>query len=151
MNIQAKIIFRVLYILVGIIFYFSAIAQTKEVPYTLDDRDRMIRLEEQIQSLRNDNQSLRNEMQAMRNEFNAKFEALNSKIEVIFWGFGVIISLMLFLLGYIIFDRKKDIEPLKEKTHSISERQNNVIKALRDFANENPKLLEFLKSHGLYK
>jgi hypothetical protein len=52
-------------------------------------------------------------------------------------------------LGYIIFDRKKDIEPLKEKTHSISERQNNIIKALKDFANENPKLLEFLKSHGL--
>jgi peptidoglycan hydrolase CwlO-like protein len=156
MNIQSKITFRVLYIVVGIIFYLSATAQNKEVPYTLDDRDRMIRLEEQLQSLRNDNQSLRNEMQAMRNEmqsmrneFNAKFEALNSKIEVIFWGFGVVISLMLFLLGYIIFDRKKDIKPLKEKTHSISERQNNIIKALRDFANENPKLLEFLKSHGL--
>jgi hypothetical protein len=62
MKTQSNIIFRVLFITVGIIFYLSAIAETKEVPYTLDDRDRIIRLEEQIQSLRNHNQSLRNEM-----------------------------------------------------------------------------------------
>jgi peptidoglycan hydrolase CwlO-like protein len=149
MKIQSKIIFRVTFIVVGIIFYFTATAQTKEVPYTLDDRDRMIRLEEQVQSLRN-------EMQSMRNEFNAKFEALNTKIDslhneivAIYWILGIFISFTLLLLGYIIFDRKKDIEPLKEKTHAISENQNNIIKALKDFANENPKLLEFLKSHGL--
>jgi len=30
----------------------------KEIPYTLDDRDRLIRVEEQVQSLRNEMQSL---------------------------------------------------------------------------------------------
>jgi peptidoglycan hydrolase CwlO-like protein len=99
---------------------------------------------------------MRNEMQSMRNEFNAKFEALNAKIDsllneivAVYWILSIFISCTLVLLGYIIIDRKKDIEPLKEKTHSISENQNNIIKALKDFANENPKLLEFLKSHGL--
>jgi predicted PurR-regulated permease PerM len=164
MEIQSKIIFRVIFIVGGIIFYFSGTAQTKEVPYTLDDRDRMIRLENEIHSLRNEMngkyESLRNEMQSMRNELNTKLESqrnemqalrneFNAKFEVIYWAFGFLISLILALFGYIVFDRKKDIEPLKEKTHSISENQNNIIKALKDFANENPKLLEFLKSHGL--
>jgi predicted PurR-regulated permease PerM len=99
MKTKSNIIFRLLFTVVGIIFYFTAIAQTIEVPYTLDDRDRMIRLEEQVQSLRN-------EMQSMRNEFNAKFEALNTKIDslhneivAIYWILGIFISFTLLFIG----------------------------------------------------
>jgi len=45
----------------------SAFSQVKEVPFTLDDRDRIIRTEEQVNSL--------------RNEMNARYEATDVKIE----------------------------------------------------------------------
>jgi len=61
--------------LLFIFFCFSLLCvteikgQTNNVPFTLDDRDRIIRLEEKVESL--------------RNEMNAKFEVQNDKINEI--------------------------------------------------------------------
>ena len=50
-------------IVVFMAFTVSLLAQNNEISFTQDDRDRLIRLEEQYHSLRNEMQSLRNEMQ----------------------------------------------------------------------------------------
>ena len=87
----------------------SAFSQSKAVPFTLDDRDRIIRTEEQINSLRNEMnarfEASDQKIESLRNEVNAKFEVQN-------WGTGILVALMLFLLGYIIWDRRTALNPI---------------------------------------
>ena len=113
--------------------------QTKEVPFTLDDRDRLIRNEAAIQSLRN-------EMNSLRNEMNYKFESLQTQISDIktflFWGFGILFSMMVFLFGFVLWDRRTTVAPVKRENERI-------IKALTDYSENHPKLAEILRNAGI--
>jgi len=48
------------------------LSQIKEVPYILDDRDRLIRVEEQIKSLET-------QIKSLRDETNIRFEAMQKE------------------------------------------------------------------------
>jgi hypothetical protein len=81
--------------LIVLLFFLSltagAYAQVQEVPFTLDDHDRIMRTEEQIKSLRN-------EMNAKFESVDQRFETMESKFDLIYWLFGVLFALILFLL-----------------------------------------------------
>jgi len=113
----------------------SAFPQSQEVPFTLEDRDRIMRTEEKVQSL--------------RNEMNTKFEAVDSKIETLYWGFGIMIALMLFLFGYIIWDRRTALNPIQNKTVNLEERLNKIEFAYREQAKKDPGFAEILRHTGL--
>jgi Na+/citrate or Na+/malate symporter len=106
----------------------SAFSQVKEVPFTLDDRDRIIRTEEQIKSL--------------RNEMNARFEVQN-------WGTGILVALMLFLLGYIIWDRRSALNPIQAKTIILEERVRKLEHVSKEQAKKDPVFAELLRAAGL--
>ena len=95
--------------------------QSREVPFTLDDRDRAIQMNEKLNS--------------QQKQIDFKFDSLQQQInyqkELFFWGFGIMISLMLFTLGFIIWDRKTVTEPIRENTQSL-------IQTLREYAKEQP-------------
>ena len=152
---------RYLLIFVFISCYITIFSQSSAVPFTLEDRDRIIRTEQEIKSLRNEMKSeinsLRNEMnseiKSLRNEMNIKFESQQLQINnlkesigdikvLLLWGFGIMFSLFLFMFGYMIWDRRSALNPVRIKTEIIS----NI---LRDFAKENVKFAEILRSYGL--
>ena len=91
--------------LVMIILLFCSIlsspvrAQEQQVvvPYTLADRDRAIRTEVK--------------MEALETKMDVKFEAVNARIDYLFWLQGVIVALILFMLGYMIWDRRTALRP----------------------------------------
>lgn len=122
----------VVFILAGICSGFS---QTKEVPFTLDDRDRIIQTEQKLESL--------------RNEMNTRFEAQESRTEVLYWGFGIMIALMLFLMGYIIWDRRTALNPIREETYTMKTKNEKLEMALKERAKSDPKLAEILRTFGL--
>jgi len=101
-------------------------------------RDRLIHVEADIGSLRNEMSSVHNEMNSLRNEMNAKFEAVYERFEsidqrfesidqrfeslersivdiktILYWGFGILFSFMLFLLGFIMWDRRSTLGPVR--------------------------------------
>ncbi|MCD4696828.1 MAG: hypothetical protein K8S16_11380 [Bacteroidales bacterium] len=151
-------------ILIIISFVLNGFSQTREVPYTLDDRDRHIRTEEKVESLRN-------EMNSFRNEMNARFEGVNKSIierfdnqqrqidniktdiggikTMLLWGFGILFSLFLFILGYMIWDRRTAISPVREKTFAVSEKINILEKILIEESKTNKRLAEILHSYGI--
>lgn len=152
-----------LVLIVFILASLTAFAQ-KEVPYTLEDRDRMIRLEAEQKALRKEMNSLRDEMNSLRSEMNARFEAIETKFdakfesqqkqlndlkELFYWGFGILITLFIFMLGYMIWDRRTALKPALDKASSAEEKNKSLINALREYARKNPDLAEILKSHGL--
>ncbi len=149
--------------------------QSTEVPFTLEDRDRLIKLEEKlnatnekieslqnetngkIESLRNDingkTESLQNEtngkIESLRNEMNAKFEAVDSKIETMYWGLGVIITLILFMLGYMIWDRRTALHPVQKKTMEHEEKFRKLEHIAKEHAKKDPSFAELLRVAGL--
>ena len=72
---------QVLLVLMLLSATLSAFSQVKEAPFTLDDRDRIIRTEEQIKSLRNEMnarfEASDQKIESLRREVNAKFEVQN--------------------------------------------------------------------------
>jgi SMC interacting uncharacterized protein involved in chromosome segregation len=135
-------------------------AQTHEVPFTLDDRDRIMRTEEKLNSMNSDMngkiesvngkiESVNGKIESLRNEMNAKFDAVNSKFEPLYWAFGILIALMLFILGYIIWDRRTALHPIQNKTINLEERVRKLENLSREQADKDPMFAEMMKKAGL--
>ena len=117
----------------------ATLAQNREVPFTLEDRDRIIQMNEKLNSQQTQINDVKTELSAVKQEIkDVKQEILN----LFYWGFGIMLFLMLFLLGFIIWDRRTAMEPVREHTQSL-------IQSLREYAKEQPKMADILRSHGL--
>ena len=95
-------------ILVLLISGIYSNAQQQEVPYTLADRDRIIQVEANLNGLRN-------EMNAKFEAVNMRFDSLDAQFDSIYWILGVVVALMLFMLGFIIWDRRTTLAPINSE------------------------------------
>lgn len=152
------------YLLAGV----SASSQEQQaVPYTLADRDRLIKVETEIGALRNEMNSLRSEigslrseMNSLRNEVDARFETIDKQFTyqqqqindlktLFFWGFGIMLTLMIFMLGYMIWDRRIALKPALDRAENANDKTHNLISVLREYARNHPDLAEILRANGL--
>ena len=136
-------------IILFFILVLQAKPQSQQVAFTLEDRDRIMRTEERVQSLRNE---MNAKFEALDTKFGAidtKFEAIDSKIETLYWGFGILIALMLFLFGYIIWNRRTALNPVQNKTLSLEERMSKIEFTFREQAKKDPGFAEILRNAGL--
>jgi hypothetical protein len=120
----------------------GAFAQVQEVPFTLDDRDRIMRTEEQLKSLRN-------EMNAKFEAVDQRFETMESKFELIYWLLGIIVVIILFNLGYTIWDRRTALHPIQDKTRDLDDRVVKLESLAREQARKDPAFADLLKLAGL--
>ena len=100
-------------------------AMEKEIPFTLDDRDRIIRTEQKVESL--------------QTEMNARFDQLFNFLWAII---GIFTAMMVSVFGFAFWDRKLSLAPVKAENLK-------TLNALREFAEHQPKLREILKNAGL--
>ena len=123
--------------------FATAQVKGREVPFTLDDRDRLIQIEEKLNSQQKQITDLKENLQK---QIDTRFEATDTRFDAMQdkfnWGFGIMMSLMLFLLGFIIWDRRTTLDPIRQHTQSL-------IQTLREYAKEQPKLADILRSYGL--
>ena len=144
---------KIILIIIVIVCAFSAFSQNQTVPYTLADRDRQIRTEGKIESLQG-------KIESFRNEIDTKFESQQRQIDdlkelilmqnsFLYWAFGVIITIVLFTLGYTIWDRRTALQPVREKTYSVSEKVNVLENILKEEAKSNMRLAGIMKSYGI--
>ncbi|MCX6268896.1 MAG: hypothetical protein NTW16_16340 [Bacteroidetes bacterium] len=96
-------------------------AETKEISFTLDDRDRIIRTEQKVES--------------MEKRFDQLFNFLWAII-------GIFTAMMVSIFGFAFWDRKLSLAPLKKE-------DQRIVAVLVDFAKTQPKLNEILKNAGL--
>jgi hypothetical protein len=102
-------------------------AQQQAVPFTLDDRERLIRIAATLDSMRNDMNSLPNEMNNLSNEMNTNFDFIDKgfekmdrrfdeilvKLDYVIWILWLIIALLVFTIGFIFYDRHSTLTTLK--------------------------------------
>ena len=155
------ILYSSICILLSTLFIQQSFAQAEQaVPYTLADRDRLIRLEEEQKSIRNDIntkfESLGKEQKSLRNEINTKFESLQTQINdlktLIYFVLGsmvVLFGVMFTLAGFILWDRRTVLAPVKEETYRLAEKERLIEKILKEFAQKQPGLARILKTNGL--
>lgn len=116
------------------------VAEIKEIPFTLDDRDRIIRTEQKVESLRTElNSKIDAKFDGLRSEMNARFDQLFSFLWAII---GIFTTMMISIFGFAFWDRKLSLAPIKKDNLK-------TLNALRDFAEQQPKLREILKNAGL--
>jgi NADH:ubiquinone oxidoreductase subunit 6 (subunit J) len=145
--------------IIFLFFIFTAMAlqlkaqEEQVVPFTLADRDRIARTEMKIEALE---ANINVRFEAVNGKFeslNGRFEALESKMdtkfEVVFWILGVMMALILFILGYTIWDRRTALRPALEKASHADETSSKAITILRELAQKYPEIAEKLKMHGL--
>ena len=124
-----------------LLLWAHAFAQ-KEIPYTLEDRERLIRLEEQMKDL---NQKI----DAQNEKFEAKFDAQNEKFSMLFTLIYFVLGGIMGLMGFVLWDRRTFLKPVKDENKELSKRNEKLEKALKDFAKYQPKLAEALRSCGI--
>ena len=121
-------------------------AQTREVSYTLDDRDRVIRVEAKMEVLETKMESLETKMDI---RFDNQQSQLNDIKTLFYWGFGILITLFIFMFGYIIWDRRTAMKPAMDKAEGAEDKSKSLIFVLREYARKKPELAEIMKVHGL--
>jgi hypothetical protein len=118
----------------------------EEVPFTLDDRDRLIRLEA--------------EQKALRTEMDAKFEGVYNQFNSLYWALSLLIGLVIINLGYTIWDRRTAIHPIKEKLKDLEKDKDEIDKkmvevdkikaALKEMGESDQKIAEILKRTAMF-
>ena len=155
---------RILSILFLALLANVVFSQTKEIPFTLDDRDRIIRTEEKLNSMGSElngkieslNSDLNGKIESLRNEMNARFEAIeakieagNSKTDTLFTWMTVIVSLLVLMFAYMVWDRRSALHPIQQKTIDHEERLRKLERISKEHAKKDPAFAELLRIAGL--
>jgi len=107
----------------------------------------LIRMEEGIKANREMVVALRAEMGSLRQEMGS----LRSEIlGFMKWGFGLLFSGMLILVGFILWDRRSTLKPVKDELDELERlKVDRLITAMKKLAEEDSKLAQVLRSVGL--
>ena len=111
-------------------------AELKEIPFTIDDRDRIIRTEQKVEAV---DAKIDMKVDGLRSEMTSRFDQLFNFLWAII---GIFTTMMVSIFGFAFWDRKLSLDPLKRENEK-------TLMVLRDYAKQQPKLLEILKNAGL--
>ena len=125
------------------VLLFSGVLKAQEqqvvVPYTLADRDRAIRTEIKIE--------------ALEAKMDIKFESIQLQINqlstLFYWGFGILITLFVFMMGYMIWDRRTALQPALDKATNSDAKSTTLVLALKEYSKKHADLAEILRTHGI--
>ena len=111
-------------------------AETKEIPFTLDDRDRIIRTEQKVEAIKA-------EMNARFEGVDKRFESMDKRFDQIFnflWAIiGIFTTMMVSVFGFAFWDRKLSLAPLKREDEKLKS-------VLMEYSRFQPKLAEILRN-----
>ena len=144
-------------IILVFVLLFSGILKAQEqqvvVPYTLADRDRAILTDAKINTLEAKISALNDKMEVRFESVDKQFMYQQKQIDDIktlfYWGFGILISLLLFMFGYMIWDRRTAMQPALERSSIAEENSRTLLTMLREYSKKHADLAEILRSHGI--
>ena len=99
-----------LLVFVSLLFFslldLPAFAQVQQVvvPYTQADRDRAILIGAKLDALNGKFESIDGRFVSINKQFNDLHRQFNDLKTILYWGFGILITLFIFMLVYMIWD-----------------------------------------------
>ena len=124
------------------------------VPFTLGDRDRLMRNEQNIKNVRAEINGLRTEMnvrfESVQNDINGleqkmdvKFESQQKQINMIITLLFFLLGGMMSLIGFVIYDRRTAIKPVQRDQQKLED-------ALIEYSKKHPDFRDILKNAGIF-
>ena len=123
---------KLIFAAMALFLLIPCVVQARDVPFTQEDRDRIIRLEEGQKSLQRQIDDLRASLQRQIDDIKT----------FLLWGFGILFSLMSVLTGFVLWDRRTAVSPVIQRTERME-------MALKQLAIKNPEISEALRQAGL--
>ncbi|MEO0245981.1 MAG: hypothetical protein ABIM82_06520 [candidate division WOR-3 bacterium] len=122
-----------------LVFLNSRLFAQKEVPFTLEDRDRLIRIETSLKEFK---------------EYTEKrFDQIERRFDQIIHIFiGIVAAfagIVAVTIGFAIWDRRTALQPYLKINKEIKEREEIILKILKEYSKKNPELAEIIKNFGL--
>ncbi len=115
---------------------------SKEVPYTLEDRDRIIRLEAKL-----------NEIDKRFEQIDKRFEQIDKRFEQIMTFLWILTTVFIAItsatLGFAFWDRKTSLKPIEQKVMMNEAKLEHALAALRKLATVDKKVYAILKQFNL--
>lgn len=71
---------------------------------------------------------------------------MNSKFDDVFWLLGALFVMMIFMLGFMILDRRTTLAPVKSEIEVLKRANEKMKEIILKQAENQPKLLEILKN-----
>jgi len=118
----------VLYLLLFVSSAIIAQDDNTPVPFTLADRDRIMRTEQRLD--------------ALEKSIDQRFDAQNDKLDGIQTMLYFLLGSMIALMGFVLWDRRTAIAPVQRE-------QKRLIKALEKYSDTEPKLAQILRETGI--
>ncbi len=111
--------------------------------FSQDDRERVIRLETKVEE---GQKSLQRQIDSLVSATQRQADALRT---LLLWGFGILFGGMGILIGFVIWDRRTALEPVIRKSRELEDKEERLVKILKEYSNVEPKLAEILRSFNL--
>ena len=128
-------------LLCAILFPMSGYAV--ETAPRISDREiieSLTRLEEGVKANRRMIESLRSDVGTLRSEL----------LSFMKWGFGLILSGMLILVGFILWDRRSTVKPVRDQIDELERQKvDRLIAAMKELSATDANLARVLRSVGL--
>ncbi|GAB4128926.1 MAG: hypothetical protein Fur0027_13010 [Raineya sp.] len=142
------------------IFWSNVFAQERSVPFTLEDRDRLIKLEQKIDAIDKRFEQIDRRFEQvdkrfeeLRNDMNARFEQQNNFFMIIV---GLFTTITAATIGFALWDRRTMIRSFESKMKIVEEeiallrRDNkNLLESLKELAKTDARLAEILKQFNI--
>ncbi len=168
-GIQKILAMRVVSVVFGVSLFVGMIqpAASQGIPYTLEDRERLIRLEVKLDEMdkrfeqRFEQIDQRLEQIDKRFEqVDKRFEQVDKRFEQFEERFGQMMTLFMGIvaafaavvavtIGFAIWDRRTALDPVLKQGKQIGDREDRVEQVLRSYAEKEPRLADILRRVGL--
>ena len=160
-----------------VIMAFESSYGSNGIPYTLEDRDRLIRIEAQIKSIEKTLELIDKRFEQIDKRFeqidkrfeqvdkrfeqvDKRFEQIERRFELIEKRFDQIISLLIGIVaafaaivavtvGFAVWDRRTAVAPVLRKSEELREKSELIESVLKEYSKSEPKLAEIMKKLGL--
>jgi hypothetical protein len=127
---------------VVVLVIFPSFCLSKDIPFSQDDRDRLIKLEARVEEgFKAVNQRV--------DAVNLRIDDLRSEVQSLRQLIYVVIAGIFALIGFVIWDRRTALSPAIKKNKELEERQDRVEKAFKELARRDSSVAEVLRNVGL--
>lgn len=166
------ILSKKLLLLSTIVLCVSPIAKAGEIPFTIEDRDRLTRIEARLENFENSMEmrfqqvdirftELREDMNKRFELFDKRFEQVDKRFDQMFnfvWILAIIFTaITAATIGFAVWDRRTMVRPFESKVKQIEERiegvdkdtVSTIVRVLKEFAIMDVKMGDILKKFHL--
>ncbi|MFN0047997.1 MAG: hypothetical protein ACKVOU_02610 [Cytophagales bacterium] len=122
--------------LLSSLFAMISFAESKEIAYTVEDRDRLIKLEVRVDE---GFKAIEARFDAMDDKFDGKFETLQKQID---FTNNLILTMIASLIGtvmYMWWDRSRANEPIKNDITEEKRKTQTMLNMLKEYSTNNPE------------